>query len=107
MPAEQGKSKRRPPPVETRFKPGQSGNPTGRRKGSGIIGLLHQALTPERKKAIVNRVVTMAAAGDLRALELILDRLDGPVSRDLNVTLDAAQAFARLLSGDPPNDGDR
>jgi hypothetical protein len=76
---EVGKGK---PPESTRFKPGQSGNPRGKPKGSLSMGqLLKKALStritvtdngkPRRmtkQEVIVHSVVNGAAKGDLKAL---------------------------------------
>jgi hypothetical protein len=77
------------PPKATRFRPGQSGNPTGRRKSSKTIG--------ERVRELMNSKVTVteqgrtrrmsrfdvmlrhsgddAMRGDLRALKLLMEFL--------------------------------
>src|ERR1700681_3237276 len=73
----------RKPPAQSRFKPGQSGNPKGRPKGSlNIATVLERTL---REKVIINengqrkiitkleasikQLVNKAAAGDLRAIQ--------------------------------------
>ena len=73
----------RNPPELTRFKPGRSGNPSGRPKGSlNMATVLERAL---REKVVINengqrkiiskleasikQLVNKAAAGDLRALQ--------------------------------------
>ncbi|WP_312733852.1 DUF5681 domain-containing protein [Brevundimonas sp.] len=78
------------PPIATRFKPGQSGNPNGRPKGSkNLMTLLDQALDQKvagtingvptrisRREAAMLRLADKAAGGDLKALYLLfkLDR---------------------------------
>ena len=69
-----------------RWKPGVSGNPTGRTPGSGIITALRAAITVERAAAIADRAVALAEDGDPRLLDLILDRLDGPVRREVEIS---------------------
>jgi Family of unknown function (DUF5681) len=73
------------PPKVTRFRPGQSGNPKGRPKGSlGMATVLERAL---REKVIINengrrkiisklqaavtQLTNKAASGDLKALQLL------------------------------------
>jgi uncharacterized protein DUF5681 len=74
------------PPKHTRFKPGQSGNPKGRPKGSkDFRSLLHRALfkkmrvtedgemrSMSRVEAVVTRLVARALNGDVRAAESVL-----------------------------------
>jgi uncharacterized protein DUF5681 len=74
------------PPQHTRFKPGQSGNPKGRPKGSqNLRSVLHDALfkkvpvtedgrlcTMSRVQAIVTGLVARALKGDNRAAESVL-----------------------------------
>ncbi len=75
----------RRPPLNTRFKPGRSGNPKGRPKGSkSLQRLLKEALdepvivqeggqrrTITKRQAMAKQVVNKAATGDLRALKYL------------------------------------
>jgi hypothetical protein len=78
------------PPVATRFKPGQSGNPRGRPKGSkGVDQVLRQALdrrVPDPRKGgrhkvsmlelIVEGLVLAAARRDPRMIRLLVGLVD-------------------------------
>jgi hypothetical protein len=59
---------------DTRFKPGQSGNPNGRTPGHGEIAKLRQSLSTHIPE-IIDQVVTAARGGDLQAARLILERV--------------------------------
>ncbi len=75
------------PPKRTRFKPGRSGNPKGRPKGSKNIRTLVREVMDERiavreggtsrkvskREAMVRYQVHKAAQGDARATQLVLD----------------------------------
>lgn len=59
-----------------RFQPGQSGNPAGRPKGSpNMLTRAMQARLAERAEDILDRVITLAAAGNMNALKLLVPRL--------------------------------
>lgn len=58
----------------TAWKPGQSGNPLGRKSGAER---LRQMLEPHREE-LVAKAVSMAKAGDATALRVLLDRLAPP-----------------------------
>jgi hypothetical protein len=74
------------PPVETRFRKGQSGNPAGRPRGSKNLATLFEAELSERiavsengrrkritkQEAMVKHVVNKALSGDSRLLQLLL-----------------------------------
>lgn len=68
------------------FKPGQSGNPRGRPKETSLTAyarlLVKQA---DRRKKIVKAWLNKAESGDLKALEMLLERLDGKVKDTLAV----------------------
>lgn len=79
-PAIQGKS-RRSPPKETQFKPGQSGNPTGRPKGKTISGELRKLIEKEGAKEAAKVILAKMRKGDMRAAEIVLDRTEGKVTQ--------------------------
>lgn len=76
----------RNPPVHTRFKPGQSGNPSGRRKGSQNLKTLFNKILNEevslregervkkisKAEAVLRGVVVGALRGDTRSLAMLL-----------------------------------
>lgn len=96
---------RKPPPEHTRFKPGQSGNPGGRPKGSvSLTTLLRRALaeksTPKGKKTvaemIVDALLESARAGDQRAIQYVFDRIDGPAGKPAEESDPAAEDIGTL-----------
>ena len=73
------------PPVHSRFKPGQSGNPSGRVKGSkNLKSLFHQILneqilvdgnqskTVTKAEALMRRLIIGALKGDTRSLVTLM-----------------------------------
>lgn len=109
------------PPKHTRFKPGQSGNPSGRPKGTRNFKTdVHEALqTPVKvsKNGRVNKMTTQRASletlrvkalkGDQRALEQLLRlgerydepklAVDAPIEASDQAILDAY--FRRMVEG--------
>lgn len=83
--------------VEHQFKPGESGNPSGRPKGiTSITTTLKKLMNAKYYKKVKNPITKedtrnkgadilafelfkKASKGDLKALEIILDRMDGKV----------------------------
>jgi hypothetical protein len=61
-----------------RWKPGQSGNPAGRKPGTGDVGRLRAAIS-EQVPEIINRLVEAAKAGDVSAARLLLERVIAPL----------------------------
>ena len=89
------------------FKPGQSGNPGGRpKKGTSIRGCLREAMsdtiTIPGKDGAPDRIVSkgeflsmklfqIASSGDLAAIKMCLDNVDGPPVQKIEQTnIDAA-----------------
>jgi len=92
---------------DTRFKPGHSGNPNGRPKGSlNATTLAAQALLDGEAEILTRKAIELAKGGDLAALRLCIDRLvpprkDRPVSFDLpkiESARDAANAISAVLT---------
>ena len=61
-----------------KFKPGQSGNPKGRPRGTATTAKLRALLEPHAKD-LVKRAVELALKGDVTALRLCLERLVAPI----------------------------
>lgn len=113
--SEVGKGK---PPVETRFKPGQSGNPAGRPPGipnaktryQRILNLIEKVKNPvtgEIEDFTVAEIMDMkimqkARGGDLAAYKEIMDRLEGKAQQniDMTVAVDERKAILEKYMGD-------
>jgi hypothetical protein len=89
------------------FRPGQSGNPNGRPKGSrNATTLALESLLDGQAKALTQKAVELALGGDLVALRICLDRIlpprkDRPVSFELPsiATIeDAPRAMAAITA---------
>ena len=82
---------------DTRFKPGQSGNPHGRPQGSRHkTTLAMDALLEGEAQALTRKAIELAKEGDTVALRLCLDRL-APARKDRPV------AFALPAIESPPD----
>jgi hypothetical protein len=93
--------------ADTRFKPGQSGNPDGRPKGArNATTLALEALLDGQAQALTQKAIDLALTGDIPALRLCLDRIlpprkDRPVSFALppiNSAQDAAAVVSAVLT---------
>ena len=90
--------------TDTRFKPGQSGNPAGRPRGSR--SKLHAALDEKARgeaEEILERMIRAAKAGDTQAGRIILERLwptrkGTPITFDLPEVLTADQLLAAIAA---------
>jgi hypothetical protein len=99
-----------PPPEESRFKPGESGNPAGRAAGSKNMSTILKELLDEEieidgekipfKSAIVKKLVRKANAGNLKAIQEIFDRTEGKAKQEMKI-----EAIGRgILNIDPIDD---
>jgi hypothetical protein len=79
----------------TRFKPGQSGNPSGRVKGSrNQMTLAMEALLDGESEALTRKAIDLALSGDITALRLCLDRVLPPrKDRPINFEMPAISAI--------------
>jgi len=127
-PQEQGKIKpvrlpdgRIEPPIETRFKKGQSGNPGGRRKGASVVHELERRLAlgaefdedgnlvRAGKEAceIADTLIGLARglvdpkSVEVKAALAIIDRTDGPVRKEIDVSAEVTTKRV-VLEREPP-----
>jgi hypothetical protein len=66
------------------FKPGESGNPGGRKRKPMIDKMLEEGLTAkdsEKAKQIADRLISSAVKGSIAAAKLIAERVEGKVMR--------------------------
>jgi hypothetical protein len=91
----------------TKFKPGQSGNPKGRTKGSrNQMTLAMEALLDGESEALTRKAIELALGGDITALRLCLDRVlpprkDRPINFEMPAIAtieDAPAAMAAITS---------
>jgi hypothetical protein len=75
------------PSPATRFRPGHRGGPGGRLRDP-LTRAMRERSTPEDIDAIVRTLIDLARAGNLQAIQMIWDRLEG-------------KAVARQEAGDP------
>jgi hypothetical protein len=104
----------RHPPRAHQFKPGASGNPSGRpKKRNGLLADLSEELNrvsengrPEKwtqQRLILRRLVALALGGDLRAIKMILEFSSGEILESENFAenevppddFDALKQFAK------------
>jgi hypothetical protein len=95
------------PKQDTRFQPGQSGNPAGKKPGTrNKATLALEELLDGEAEALTRKAVELALAGDMTALRICLDRIlparkDRPVTFELpaiDSAADARAASAALLA---------
>lgn len=91
---------------DTRFKPGRSGNPSGRPQGSrNKATLAMEVLLEADANAIAQKCIEKAKEGDMAAIRLCMDRLypprkDSPVFFELppmETAADAVQVMGAIL----------
>jgi hypothetical protein len=87
------------------FKPGQSGNPSGRPKGSvSITHYIRKALEEcddVRAKELADSLINNAINGNAGAIKEVLSRIDGPVVQKIehnDVSLTDAERVERLAT---------
>ena len=80
----------------TPWKPGQSGNPSGRpAKNHALIESLEQAIESVGRDNLAEKAVDMAMKGDAQMMKYIIDRVAGPQAQTLiHKVEEAAQRIA-------------
>jgi hypothetical protein len=82
-----------------KFQKGQSGNPAGRPKSEPTITpwlkrlLLEKHDGKPRAEHVASRLIQMAQDGDVKAIAVVLERIDGKVPDQVDLTSDG-QAFS-------------
>src|SRR5262245_1714297 len=61
-----------------RWKPGESGNPAGRKPGTGHVASLRASIA-EHVPQIIDKLVESALAGDVASARLLLERVVPPL----------------------------
>lgn len=80
------------------FRPGQSGNPNGRPKGSrNRATLLAQELLGDEGETIMRKAIDLAKSGDKLALKLCLERIVPRPGRTLEIDLPAVKKADDLV----------
>lgn len=62
-----------------KWKPGQSGNPKGRKPGTQYQKRFREVVTDDELRGLVSTVLTAAKSGDMQAAGLILGRMVPPL----------------------------
>lgn len=87
------------------FAKGQSGNPAGRpKRGTALADALRKELTPQARAKVVKALIKKAQEGDLAAIKLVFERLDGAVPQSLEHT--GAEGGAIVVRYSPALDSD-
>lgn len=83
------------------FKPGQSGNPSGKQPNKRFLAALDRAIAQddsEKLRQAAERLLEQAAAGEAWAIGMLADRLDGRPKQDADINLGATDGLIDLLS---------
>jgi hypothetical protein len=98
--------------ADTKFKPGQSGNPAGRPKDKTPATLLRKSIAEDMPE-IVKALIEQAKGGDVQAAKVLLDRICPPLRpQALPVTIETGATLPETggnvvtatLSGNVPPD---
>lgn len=82
------------------WKPGQSGNPNGRPKGTSEAGRLREAIAGHVQE-IIDQLVEKAKGGDIQAARLLLERVLPPVKAvEPTVELDLPEGATLTQQGE-------
>mgnify|MGYP001548391021 CR=1 FL=1 len=74
------------PPIAGRWKPGQSGNPSGRPKKKPLTEALQRVLaklSDDERDVLCQELITKVATGDVAAFKEVADRVEGKVPQGI------------------------
>ena len=97
------------PPKEHQFKPGHSGNPKGRQKGTSLTDRLRKIVEENEGQvgeALMKAAVKAALQGDWRFWNSIVERIDGKVADQLNMSGDVRFDVRIPTEEQPPEEDD-
>jgi len=83
----------------TQFKPGQCGNPNGRPRTKPMTDALKALMAEDNNAGIgvlIKKAYSEASKGDFRFFKEIMDRLDGKVIEQIDLTADVNNTFDGL-----------
>lgn len=87
-----------------KFEKGQSGNPAGRPRNEQAITPLLRRLLQEKRAGktraehVANTLLSLAEDGDLNAIRTVLERIDGKVLDQIDVTSNG-ESFSFTIQG--------
>lgn len=96
------------PPVATRFKPGQSGNPKGRPKSITLSEAYRRELAkvdpndPERRsfaEVLAEQMIIKAMSGDVSALRELGDRTEGKARQSIALSMEKREQLEQAIDG--------
>lgn len=85
------------------FKPGQSGNPAGRKKGISDRRLHFKNMLEENGKLVIDKAIELVKEGNVRAIEICLDRLiakpkDNPIMLRFSEDASIAESLDTIIN---------
>lgn len=84
------------------WKPGQSGNPTGRPENekcvTSILRMLLSANGGKRAQKVASALLTQAENGNIAATQIVLDRVEGKVIEKVSIENDTEKALLARLN---------
>jgi len=96
------------PPVATRFKPGQSGNPKGRPKSITLSEAYRRELAKvdpndsegrSFAEVLAEQMIVKARGGDVSALRELGDRTEGKARQSISLSMEKREQLERAVDG--------
>ena len=82
----------------SKFSPGQSGNPNGRPRGTGLVAKLREAIQDDIP-SVIQSIVSAAKSGDMSAARILMDRVI-PTLRPVDAPVVLSQSESLSETGD-------